>query len=111
MGDYELIGEICEINEFIKFFLEDCFVIIFEVVYFVKLLGGDFFDVFLDGDLDKVIVQMKEDGEYVIKWFDKNCGEMWDCFIGKKEGKFFGGGKFKLGGGFFEKKKLLLFDD
>lgn len=110
-GDYEPTGETREINEFIKFFPETHQVTISEVAHYVKSLGGDFDDVLSDGEINKAIAQMPEQGDYATKWLERNRGEVYDKSTKKKEGKAFKGGNKKSEGGSKDKKKSSLFDD
>lgn len=108
-GDYEPTGETRDVNEFIKFFPEGGLVTISEVEQFVSSLGGDFNDVLADGDLDKAIAKMEDDGAYATKWLEANRGQTWDRSTGKSaEGKSFKGGS---SGGGEKKKSASLFDD
>lgn len=110
-GNYEPTGETREVNEFIKFFPETHLVTISEVAHFIKSLGGNFQDVLNDGDLNKAISKMEEDGGYATEWLKKNRGETYDKSTGKHEGKSFTGGKSSEGGSSKKKTKASLFDD
>lgn len=111
-GEYEPTGETRDENEFIKFFPENALVTISEVQHFIQSLGGDFEDVLRDGDLDKAISKMEDDGAYAAKWLETNRGKTWNKSTGAaKEGKSFGGGKSGGGSEPAKKKKSDLFDD
>lgn len=107
-GDYDPTGETRDVNVFVKFFPKAGLVTLSEIEHFISSLGGDFNDVMGDGDLDKAIAKMEDDGAYATTWLDKNRGETWDRSTGKSEGKSFKGGS--SGGGDKAKSKSL-FDD
>ena len=108
-GNYDPTGETYDVNEFVKFFPVSGLVTISEIEQFVKSLGGDFDDVLKDGDLDKAISKMEDDGAYATKWLEANRGQTWDRSTGKSnEGKSFNEGS---SGGGEKKKSASLFDD
>lgn len=108
-GNYVPTGETRDVNEFVKFFPAQGLVTLSEIQHFVESLGGDFTDVLNDGDLDKAIAKMEDDGAYATKWLEANRGQTWDRSTGKAaEGKAFKGGS---SGGGEKKKSASLFDD
>ena len=107
-GDYEPTGETRDVNEFVKFFPENALVTLSEVEHFISSLGGDFSDVLSDGDLDKAIAKMEDDGAYATKWLEANRGKTWNRSTGAAaEGNAFKGGS---GGAEKKSKKNDLFD-
>jgi len=108
-GNYVPTGETRDVNEFIKFFPEQGLVTLSEIQHFIESLGGDFTDVLNDGDLDKAIAKMDDDGAYATKWLEANRGQTWDRSTGKgAEGRAFKG---KSSSGGEKKKSASLFDD
>ena len=108
-GKYHPTGDTRDVNQVVKFFPEAGLVTISEVAWFIKNLGGDFDEVLSDGDLNKAISKMGDDGEWASKWLERNKGQTWDRST-KKEGKSFGGGT-STSDTSSKTKKSDLFDD
>lgn len=107
-GKYQPTGETRDQNEFVKFFPADKRVTMSEIANFISSMGSDLDEVMADGDLDKAIARMDDEGPYAKTWLEKNQGQTYNKAKGAaKEGKAFGGGS---SGGGEKKAKKSLFD-